>query len=167
MKYLLFFTAGCLMFFVSCSRYSTCSDPRITLYYQVDTSDTLVCEFNTYEKGTGFSKLISSKTDSVYWDSVYSYYDSAYHPQLRAKYTSVDSKYDYIINIPETGKTYKISDISYGGNKSVKASGIISENKTGCSRSVSYTLNGKIFTVNGSTYEGQRRPDDVVIEITK
>jgi hypothetical protein len=154
MKNLLFLT--CLILLASCGRHAYCTDPVISISYHPDSSGVLVYEFNTYEKGTGFSKLISSNTDSVYKDTVY--YGTTPYPQSHAKYTTIDGNHDYIINIPETGKTYKISEISYTGDKKVKADGGFSELKTKCTRTVSYKVNGQTFTTEGITHDGSQGP---------
>jgi hypothetical protein len=159
MKNILFLAAGLLMLFTSC-RYSDCDDPYIMLSYELDTSGKLVFTYSTYEKGTGFAKLLNSELDSAR-------IDSPYH-STTANHISIDGKYDVIISIPSTGKTYKISDISYSGRKRVRADGLLSENKTRCTRTINYNVNGQTYSVEGKTYEyGYGRPNGAVVTISK
>jgi hypothetical protein len=149
MKKILFLVAGLAMLFTSC-RYSDCDDPAIVLDYQLDVTDTLFLQFDTYEKGSGFSKRLSSEQDAVYLDTGYI---TPYGPATRAKHSHIKDSYDYLITMAATGKTYKITDIGFSGKKRVRVGGIISENKTRCTRTVNYSVNGQKHTVEGTTYE--------------
>lgn len=167
MKNLLFLAIGSMLLLSSC-RYSECSEPVVGLRFMVDSTDTLRFQFDTYEKGSKFSRLVSSEGDSAYIDTL----DYITHKQASTfarQHNHVDDKYDYIISVPASGKTYKISDINHSGKRKVKADGIISENRTACTRTVNYTVNGQAFSVEGSTYEiGWSMPKEgAFITITK
>lgn len=166
MKSLLFIAVSSVILFTSC-RFSECSNPGVALTYKLDSSGILLFEFDTYEKGSGFSKLLSSEQDSAHIDT---FYHTQYSKEtiVTSNHNQVNDNYDYIITIPATGKIYMISDISHSGKKKVKADGLFSENRTACRRTVSYNVNGQTFTTEGSTYEiGYSIPKSAEITITK
>lgn len=162
MKNLLIIAVASILLITSC-RYSDCTNPNISLDFKLDSNNILIFKFNTYEKGGGFTKLISSDIDTAHIDSTnYRRFVTGY------RHSSIDGTYDYIIEIPETSKTYSISNISYSGKKRVKDGGILSENKTACTRTVNYTVNAQNYTAEGDTYEkGWRGPKKIEITITQ
>lgn len=147
---------------ISCGKKVTCSDPGIMLDYILDSTHKLAFTFHTYQKGSGFSKLISSEPDTAYLDNTNT------PNYVNARHLYIGEAYDYTIEIPATGKTYKVSNISYSGHDKVRVGGFSGDGSDACTRTVSYTLNGQNYTVNGDIYKsGKNGPIIAKIPIIK
>lgn len=132
---------------IGCTRKTTCTDEMIRLKYQLKSkTDVLHFKFSTYKKGSNFSELISTEADSARMDTLTPPY-STY-----SNHNSLNAANDYIIEITETGKTYKVSDINYDGDKK-KDDNVKSESRIRCTRTTYYTLNGEVKKQEGSTYD--------------
>ncbi len=144
-------------------RYTTCEESRIYIEYQGKEIDKMIFNFKKYEKGSGFEKLLSTVTDSAEYK--YSPYAGQYIIWAEPRF--LDGNNDYIIEIPETGKVYKIYDITYSGKKKAFAGGTTSEIDTKCTRDISYKVNGTEYTVNGTVYSYGGYAERPKIIITK
>lgn len=151
---------GISLLAASC-RYSTCQESRIWLKYDGRGADKMAFNFKKYEKGSGFEKLLSTITDTARYK-----YSPYYGKEIFwAEPRSIDANNDYIIEIPATGKIYKIYDITYGGKKKAADDGLISENKTKCTRDISYKINGTEYHKKGVVYTYGNEPSDITTEI--
>jgi hypothetical protein len=142
---LIIFTAFLLN--TACNNYSNCYEPRVSVnYYPQDTTDTIFFNFKRYVKSSNFSNLVDSVRDSF-----------AYHKQNTPN-GQLAPEYDYIIDIPETGKSYKIYNIHYDGKERVKSGGVLTTNeyRTMCSRNTYFTVNGVDSIFYGAEYQKLR-----------
>lgn len=136
------------------------SDIQVIISYDSATLK-LYYKVSQYEKGYGFNSLITSRNDSItgvntngYWF----YSNTSFY---------ISSQYDWVIEFPETGKVYKISDIHYSGRKKLSELHIMGEYRTRCFRETHYSMNGSQYTIERGTYEkgySYRQPE---ITITK
>lgn len=145
---------------IACSacRYSTCEEPSISLKFN---GQMLYNHFalNRYEKGSNFTNLISTDTDAVTVSN---------GKYAGKKYNTLYAGCDYIIEIVGWNKQYKISDINYSGKTKAKDDGLVSENKTRCTRDINYTVNGDEKHIQGSVYSYGNTPynkAEILIEL--
>ncbi len=147
---------------LGCTRKTTCTDENVRLKYQLQSkTDVLHFKISTYTKGSNFSGLISTETDSARMDTLTPPYAAYSH------HNNLNAANDYIIEIPETGKTYKISNIYYDGDTK-KDDNVKSESRIRCTRTTYYTVNGEMRKQEGSVYDkGFGGPTYATIEISK
>jgi len=155
MKYLLILPA--ILLFGAC-RYSTCTEPVVNLKFN---GQMLYNRFalNRYEKGSNFTNLISTDTDAV---------TVANGKYAAKKYNTLYAGCDYLIEIVGWNKQYKISDIYYSGKTKAKDDGLVSENKTRCTRDLNYTVNGEEKFMKGAVYSYGNEPantSEIFIEL--
>ena len=157
--------AVCL--FPSCKRSVTCSEPDVFLDYKIKTNDTLFISYDTlyitfesYEKGSQFSKQTSMENDTVY--KMYNGYWTTI-----TKHVSLNKNYDYKIIVLNTGKTYEVSNIHYDGITSTKDGSFGFEKGTICHRESYYTLNGKECQVKSTVCESKCTPTLPRFDVTK
>lgn len=138
---------GISMLASSC-RYSTCTERNIGLKFN---GQMLYNRFalNRYEKCSNFTNLISTDTDAV---------TVANGKYTAKKYNTLYAGSDYIIEIVGWNKQYKISDIYFSGKTRAKDGGLVSENKTRCTRDLNYTVNGEEKHIQGAVYTYGNEP---------
>ena len=149
MRYIYLLTL--LLAVASCSRKADCWNPPIYLNYYCD-SGYIAFNFKTYEKGTGFTKLISNEPDTAIYRNHINL-GAGIFPANDAHGTIYNAAYDYMIEIIATGKTYKIADISYDGKDKVRYGSVISEDEAiSCTHNMYYKLNDTQYSVSGGQY---------------
>ncbi len=152
MKYLFIIP---VLIFAGCHNVA-CTEPYLILKFKYDSSGYIAYNFERYEKGSGYTKLLSSETDTAKNGNNY------------PKNSKLDGSSDYYITILATGKEYKFSDISYSGRKKT-SDGTIAEmsRSTDCTRNIHYKLNGIEYKVDGAIFSGTSSRRDIDVEITK
>jgi hypothetical protein len=125
---------------------TTCTEPDLHISYKVSIADTMHYKLNSYKKGSNFTELISTETGIAYLDTTTGpHVTMAYHYSAKAGN-------DYIIEVLSTGKSYRITDIHYDGDKR-KPDDIKSESRIRCTRTTYFTVNGEVKKQEGSTYD--------------
>lgn len=104
---------------------------------------------STYEKGSNYTKLISSDTDAVSFDNV---------KFVAKKLNTLRAGADYIVEVVGWNKQYKVSNIHFDGKLKVKENGWFTDNDTRCTRDLYYTVNGEEKHLPGAVYSNGNVP---------
>ena len=99
-----------------------------------------------YEQGSNFSKLQTEKTGNIYLKEDRD--DTLKYANFRA---DIDLNSDYVIYVPATSQTFKITDISIRQEKGER--NLLSESDK-CSNTVFYRLNDAEGSTRGASRSG-------------
>jgi hypothetical protein len=152
MRNLLIALSCSIVLLTSCGSRIHCTDPSLTF----GTKEQLAYKLDKYVKGSNFSQLITS--DSAVAIPYQTDGRNTYH---------MNSDFDWIITVQETGKTYKIEKIRYETYKAYSRFGDSHGSPTNCSNIIFYTLNGTEGKVDGESWRYGSHNAKVCIYINK
>ena len=149
--------SGSIILSLSCCGRIKCGDPVVVAVFQPDSVSTFIYNVHQYPVGKGFSGNHYSRTDTARNDS-----------NGQVKKVELSENYDWVIEIPETGKRYEISNIHHEGKQRYDDGTRVSEMRHYCNRTTYFTLNGTEHKVDGGVYYYSASPKEIPnIYITK
>jgi hypothetical protein len=124
---------------MSCGSRIKCFNPAVSF----GTTELFVYKIDKYTKGSGFTQLIESKTDTA----------KPYGSNGSGSNTyQLDSDFDWVITVLETNKTFSVEKIRYETYKARTTFGDSHGSNTNCHNTAVYTVNGVEHILQGKAW---------------